>query len=309
MEKRIFKDWLSFSRKERSALLILIVLVALFFLIPYLFPKKKAAITTAPSTLKENAFTSTKAADFFYFDPNTLDSEGFRKLGLRDKTIRTIIHYREKGGRFKKPEDIRKIYGLRHEEAERIIPYIQLSQNTTNTIINKRENPIVKKAYTFPIEVNKAGEEHWAALPGISMSLAKRIVHYRDAIHGFKSIDQIGKTYGLTPATFVAIKPFLRLSNEDIASPSFPEGNPATISEKQTVAGQNYKVASVEKVNINTASEQELLSQKHIPRAVAKAIVIYREQHGPYKSIDDVKKIVFIQPDMFTRIAPYLKVD
>ena len=43
-----------------------------------------------------------------------------------DKTIHTILNYRNKGGRFKQPEDLRKIYGLQKEEADLLIPYVQI---------------------------------------------------------------------------------------------------------------------------------------------------------------------------------------
>jgi hypothetical protein len=48
-------------------------------------------------------------------------------LGLRAKTIQTIINYRSKGGKFKNAEDIRKIWGLRKDEADRLIPYIKIA--------------------------------------------------------------------------------------------------------------------------------------------------------------------------------------
>ena len=36
----------------------------------------------------------------FIFDPNTLDSAGFRKLGLREKTTSNLMKWRAKGKRF-----------------------------------------------------------------------------------------------------------------------------------------------------------------------------------------------------------------
>ncbi len=127
-------------------------------------------------------------------------------------------------------------------------------------------------------------------------------------MHGFKNIDQVGSTYGLTAETFSKIKPFLRLTKEENTQGASDASN-SNLTEKQTVAGLPDKISSREKININTATEQELLSPKRIPRSVAKAIVIYREQHGPYQQVDDLKKIVFLTEEMYSRIAPYLKVE
>ena len=66
----------------------------------------------------------------FYFDPNVLPFEGWKKLGIREKTIGTIQNYLHKGGHFSKPEDLKKIYGIRADEYKRLEPYIRIP--TTN---------------------------------------------------------------------------------------------------------------------------------------------------------------------------------
>jgi len=49
-----------------------------------------------------------------------------------------------------------------------------------------------------------------------------------------------------------------------------------------------------------------LSSHPYIERNVAKAIVLYRIQHGNYQTVSDIKKIVFIKEVLFQKIAPYL---
>jgi DNA uptake protein ComE-like DNA-binding protein len=51
-------------------------------------------------------------------------------------------------------------------------------------------------------------------LPGIGDVLSKRIVKFRNSIHGFKSIDDIKKTYGLSDSTFQIILPYLTISGD-----------------------------------------------------------------------------------------------
>ena len=59
------------------------------------------------NTTKEKAVTMkmqfTKG-ELFYFDPNTISTSDWKRLGLRDKTIKTIENYLSKGGHFYKPE-------------------------------------------------------------------------------------------------------------------------------------------------------------------------------------------------------------
>ena len=71
--------------------------------------------------------------ELFYFDPNTISESGWKKLGLRDKTIQTIEKYLNKGGHFYKPEDLQKIYGLHKDEYERLGPYVKIETKTLAT--------------------------------------------------------------------------------------------------------------------------------------------------------------------------------
>src|SRR5262245_51519449 len=44
-------------------------------------------------------------------------------------------------------------------------------------------------------------------------------------------------------------------------------------------------------VNINAADVKELMTLTGVGRKVAQRIVAYREAHGPFKKVDDVKKV------------------
>ena len=73
--------------------------------------------------------TSTK---LFYFDPNTLEIRGWMRLGVSEKTATTILKYVSKGGKFRNPEDIRKIWSLRKNDADRIIPFVRIENNVVD---------------------------------------------------------------------------------------------------------------------------------------------------------------------------------
>lgn len=74
------------------------------------------------------------ATKLFYFDPNTLDSLGFRKLGLREKTTAILLHWRAKGKIFYKAEDLKRVYTLKPEEYERIAPYVRIKSGKDDNI-------------------------------------------------------------------------------------------------------------------------------------------------------------------------------
>lgn len=238
MKKNPLKEWFIFTRRDRNAAFILLALLVIIIILPWFLPSKKLDIhintalqaeldryqqqNTQP--LYADAYADTTGADsvpvkLFYFDPNNLSEEGFIKLGLPSKTVNTIINYRNKGGHFKTPEDIRKIYGLSKADANRIIPYIRIAPPLQQTAFETIEQPQPSEASKQihqtnrfkETEINTASVEDWKAFPGIGDVLANRIVKFRTSMGGFTSVEQVAKTYGLSDSVFQMIKPYLYL--------------------------------------------------------------------------------------------------
>lgn len=57
-------------------------------------------------------------------------------------------------------------------------------------------------------------------------------------------------------------------------------------------------------VNINTATAEELKALPGIGAAKAKAIVEYREQHGAFKTVDELDNVKGIGPALLEKIRP-----
>jgi competence protein ComEA len=71
------------------------------------------------------------------------------------------------------------------------------------------------------------------------------------------------------------------------------------------LVGSPFALAAV---NINTATVEELDAVKTISPAKAKAIVDYRTQNGPFKSIDELKKVKGFGEKSVARVAGELSV-
>ena len=226
--------------------------------------------------------------ELFYFDPNTISSSDWKRLGLRDKTIKTIENYLSKGGHFYKPEDLQKIYGLHDDEYERLRPYIKIESNTSRTnddFASTKSKDEIQPAKTYVprysiININTADTTAFISLPGIGSKLAARIVTFREKLGGFYSVEQIGETYGLPDSTFQKIKQYLKLDNP-----------------------------LLKKININTATIDELKAHPYIKFSLANPIVAYRNEHGAFSKIEDIKKVMAVTDEIYKKIAPYLTID
>ncbi len=297
--KNSVKEWFAFSKKERVGIIALIVIMTIFLMLPSMYEPKLPpilvdsiykAINLEKEPLKQHldsvivdAETVAIQPSLFYFDPNIITEKGWLQLGLKQKTIRTILNYRNKGGQFRIATDLKKIWGLLPEDAERLIPYVQIKQFESKT--KKVEYRTVQPKII--LDINEANEKDWESLPGIGAVLANRIIHYRNKLGGFNSVEQLKKTYGITDSVFQLILP--------------------SLSIKET-ANEHSKKAEIGLIDINKADEATLM-RAGIAESIAKAIVLYRKQYGKYQQISDLKKIVFINEAVFQQIIPKLTLE
>jgi competence protein ComEA len=316
--KKIAEDYFNFTRKDRIAVVTIIGLIVCIYLLTTILysgsknipPPTDTGWIAAMKKIEEsgtennlsanqtnyddnsnnlqydkrvNNFKRTIKGELFFFDPNTLSIEGWQKLGLRDKTISTIQNYISKGGRFKKPEDLQKIYGLFPDEFQRIAPFVKIENQQPDTkAISSNADKIPAKTYTpryTVIDINMADTTAFILLPGIGSKLAARIVNFREKLGGFYSISQVGETFGLPDSTFQKIRQYLKLEN-----------------------------VSVKKININTAAADELKAHPYIRWNIANPLIAYRKEHGPFTRVEDLKKIMVITEDIYNKISPYLSV-
>lgn len=221
--------------------------------------------------------------ELFQFNPNNASKEDFVKLGLTEKTAAIILKYREKGGTFRNPEDLKKIYGLKDKDYTRLLPYMVFEEPAEMKTVFATATPV--KSPDFPsrthkpvvIDINQASIEEWQQLRGIGTAFAKRIVNFREKLGGFVNLEQVGETYGLPDSTFQIIKPQLQ-----VLSPVFRQ------------------------ISINTASAEDLKAHPYIDARLAAAIVSYRQQHGAFASAGDIAKLKVLPAPLLEKLKPYL---
>lgn len=337
-----WKEYFVFTKRERLAILLLFGLIALIWCLHLFNPVKTTPLKISWTSLDsihqkmegiergKNSYDAFKKEEvrndnrrLFPFDPNTASKEEWKVLGLTDKQTGIIHNYISKGGRFRKAEDLLKIYGLRREDAERLMPFVQIKQADRPPSYNDRSDngfynrndfkkdtgktnynrfPERRKSeYTnqnsssggtgnYPgsnkvivinsaIEINTAGMEEFESLPGIGVKLAERIIKYRDKLGGFYSVDQVAETFGLQDSVF------------------------------QKFRGRLNCDRKVRKISINLQSGKELSEHPYFRGKLSTLLVNYRQEHGPFTTMEDLSKIPMINEQVMGKIRPYISLE
>ncbi len=307
--RNFLREYFSFTRTQRNGILVLLLLIVILLIVPYFIPfffkhdeidfsafqKEIAEFESQSNAVAEAAKQrDTTAFTLFDFDPNELDEEGWKNLGVTEKTIRTILNYRNKGGHFFEKDELLKIYGFDTAKYEQLESYIHIAAEEKDVM-----NPLEKSVYkpkekhewktAYPerkekpkyeqrkVELNSADSALLVTVKGIGPVLSKRIIKYRNRLGGFVNVNQMMEVYGMDSVWFESIKTSLLVDSTTVA-----------------------------KIPINTITKEELEKHPYFWNNIAKTICNYRQQHGAFTNIDDMKKIYTLDETLLGKIEPYL---
>lgn len=224
-------------------------------------------------------------AERFAFDPNTADSTQLLRLGLRPFIVRNIYKYRAKGGKFRKPEDFARMYGLGKEEYKSLEPYIRISsdyQPASSLISETEKSSTPKDSLRYPVKLsvgehialNTADTTTLKRVPGIGSGYARAIVNYRNRLGGYVDVNQLLDIKGIPQEALQ----YIVLGNSD-----------------------------VKKLDVNHLSLNQLKQHPYLNFYQARALVESRRLHGPLRSAADLRLISDFTEADIKRLIPYLQ--
>jgi hypothetical protein len=97
---------------------------------------------------------------------------------------------------------------------------------------------------------------------------------------GFYEIGQVRETFGLPDSTFNKIQPYLRLNK-----------------------------VSLKKLDINQTDEKSLAQHPYIRYKLARLIVLYRSNHGPFSHPKGLLGIPLVDDSIYRKIEHYIKIE
>ena len=291
--REYFATYSTAERKGIASLSILLVLLIITKALLPIFIKPKANLDSAKYAAaweKIKAYNTEKAiaadsplpdAVLFPFDPNTLDSVGFLKLGMRPKTVHMLLNWRNHGKHFYKPEDLKGLYTLTEEEYAKLAPYIAITGGGSRPGYMPHSWP----SNNYPplpavIELNTADSFTLVRLNGIGPTLAHKITERRKLLGGFLRHDQLLEVY------------------------KFPDSTYAMLQQRLRISPQGFR-----KLNINTATTEELAAHPYIGAKVAANIVMMREGLKSFSKIEQLRQVPLMNEEIYRKIAPYCSVE
>ncbi len=280
-----FKDYFNFSRSERNGTIILIsiIIIEIIFLkYSYIFVNKKiidySRFEQEVDNFKKN-IKKNNTDTIFYFNPNNTKYKEWKLLGLNDKQIKTINNYLSKGGKFKKPEDLKKIYGLTDSIYAKLKNYITLDNN------NIKANKITKTQKLFYFDPNNVNKKDLKKL-GFSKYQIKTINNYLSKGGKFKKPKDLLKIYGIHKTFYNKIKKYIKIKNN--------------IKNKQN----NNLVTE-----INSANKTNLVKIKGIGETFANRIIKYRNLLGGFYNKKQLLEVYGLTKDKLNEITNQIKID
>lgn len=214
------------------------------------------------------------------FDPNRADSIQLLEEGLSPYVVYSILQYRRKGGVFRTPKALSKIYGMKKQDMQRIAAYIQIDssfqihRDTSRWKKYKRDTLLYYKYPTLrQLALNRVDTAELKKVPGIGSGLAKMIVAYRRRLGGFFTVQQLRE---------INYMPDSLLKWFHIEQPPLPV------------------------LKVNHFSLERLRSHPYLNFYQAKVIVTYRRKKGVLKNSHQLSLYEEFTAKDLERLSPYL---
>ncbi|XP_048085196.1 LOW QUALITY PROTEIN: endonuclease/exonuclease/phosphatase family domain-containing protein 1 [Alosa alosa] len=141
------------------------------------------------------------------------------------------------------------------------------------------------------LNINTATEEELMTLPGVNRAVAQNIVEYRECIGGYKKVEDLALVSGIGATKLETIKLEICVSSKNGSSQHSPS----------SLRKDNEHLACTG-MNVNTATAAQLMSIRGITEKIAKSIVDFRAVQGPFKSIEDLVKVNYINSSLLDKI-------
>jgi len=270
-----FKSLFVYTSQQRKGIFLLLLLIlalqCLYAFVdfsseePRINQKELKRYMVEIDSLKTIEFENRKPK-IYPFNPNFItDYKGYT-LGMKPAEIDRLHIYREQDRWVNSAKEFQQVTKVSDSLLEMISPYFKFPEWVTQTkpkLNSKYAHENIPKTEEQKIDLNVATMAQLQKVYGVGEKLSQRIVNYRDKHKGLISLVELSDVYGLSPEVIANV-------------------------------GKKFKVVApriVEKINLNDATIEELVTIKHIDYEIAHNVIEQRTLREGYESLEELKKV------------------
>jgi len=297
---KFFKSHVTFTKEQRRGifllLLVIIVLQCLYYFACPVFNKNTTdAIEFNSRTLEtfiaeidslKSIELEARKPKVFPFNPNYITDYKGAQLGMSNAEIDRLLRYRKQGQWINSTKQFQEVTQVSDSLLQTMSPYFKFPEWVTNPKPVKSTfnngNKTTKKSFQQKGDLNKATAKQLEQVHGIGKVLSERIVKFRNKFKGgFIADIQLKDVYGLTPE----------------------------VIENITLDFTVKTPRKIQKINLNTATIEQLVTVQHIDYNLAHHIIEHRTLHTRFTSISELLKVKDFPVNKLEIIKLYLQID
>jgi competence protein ComEA len=285
----------TYSKEQRNGIILLILLIVIFqciyFFINFSSPEdtidktELAKFQREIDSLKLLEIESRKPK-IYPFNPNYITDFKGASIGMTNEEIDRLLAYRKQDKWINSSKQFQEVTKISDSLLDAISPYFKFPEwvNNSSKTVESTNYTFNNKPKTFAekLDLNMATLQQLQQVHGIGAYYAERIIKLRNSFPGgFIDMVQLQDVYGLKPEVIEKI------------SEVFAVKTPRTI----------------QRIILNKATVDELVTIQHIDYNLAFKIVEQRKLRDGYKSIDELRKVKDFPINKIDIIKLYLSLD
>ena len=265
-----------FTKGQRSGIFLLLFLIIVLECVYFFVDFSSENIPISNEELKkfQNEIDSLKSLEtenikeaLYPFNPNYITDHKGYTLGMSNEEIDRLLAFRKQNKWVNSAEEFQNVTKISDSLLNEISPYFKFPDWVTNPKQNSSpsfQDFSKEKTFDQKQDLNIATAQQLQKINGIGEVLSERIVKYRNKFQeGFIDDIQLTDIYGLTPEVIQRI------------TSHFTVKTPRVIN----------------KLNINTATIDELVTVQYIDYEIAHNIIEERILREGFGSLDELTKV------------------
>lgn len=287
------KSHFMFSKQQRSGIFLLVLIIILlqcvYFFIDFSSEHIQVDKVTFSKFQKEvDSLRLLKLEEAkpraYPFNPNYISDFKGSSLGMSNEEIDRLLNFRKQNNWINSAKQFQEVTQVSDSLLSKISPFFKFPEWVTNPkpLYNNSNYNSKPKTFAQKQDLNTATAKQLQKVYGVGEVLSERITKFRNTFKGgFIADVQLQDIYGLTPEVIERIT-----NNFTVKTPR-----------------------DIQKINLNTATVDQLVTIQYIDYDIAYNIIEDRQLREGYKSIVELKKVKDFPVNKIKIIELYLHLE